>query len=92
MAITCICILITNCPFFSGLKNDSAPETFDLKHMVGNEENYFPVKYIKIVPLQSWGPSFNFSIWHVRLTGTDDVEIVKSSTEWFNVVNIKQNI
>lgn len=73
---------------FSGLRNDSISETFDLKHMLGNEENYFPVRYIKIVPLQSWGPSFNFSIWHVQLTGTDDVNIVKPSIEWFNAVNI----
>lgn len=74
---------------FSGLKNDSVPETFDLKHILGNEENYFPVRYIKIVPLQSWGPSFNFSIWHVQLTGTDDVKIVKPSIEWLNAVNIE---
>lgn len=73
---------------FSGLKNDSTSETFDLKHILGNEENYFPVRYIKIVPLQSWGPSFNFSIWHVQLTGTDDVNIVKPSIEWFSAVNI----
>lgn len=74
--------------FFSGLKNDSISETFDLKHVLGNEENYFPVRYIKIVPLQSWGPSFNFSIWHVQLTGTDDVNILKPSIEWFSAVNI----
>lgn len=76
----------------NGLKNDSVPETFDLKHILGNEENYFPVRYIKIVPLQSWGPSFNFSIWHVRLTGTDDVKIVKPSIEWLNAYRQKEVI
>ncbi|CAD1479858.1 unnamed protein product, partial [Heterotrigona itama] len=75
-----------------GLKNDSVSETFDLKHIVGNGENYFPVKYIKIVPLQSWGPSFNFSIWHVRLTGTDDFKVVKPSIEWFNAYRQKEVI
>ncbi|XP_046436398.1 muskelin isoform X1 [Neodiprion lecontei] len=68
----------------SGLKNDSTPETFDLKHVVGNDENYFPIKYLKILPLQSWGPSFNFSIWHVHLAGVDDQKLVKSSIECFN--------
>ncbi|XP_033315653.1 muskelin isoform X1 [Bombus bifarius] len=76
----------------NGLRNDSISETFDLKHMLGNEENYFPVRYIKIVPLQSWGPSFNFSIWHVQLTGTDDVNIVKPSIEWFNAYRQKEVI
>jgi len=72
--------------YFSGLRNDSIPETFDLKHTLGIEGNYFPIRYIKILPLQSWGPSFNFSIWHVRLIGIDDSKIVKSSLEWFNMV------
>ncbi|XP_012154161.1 muskelin 1 isoform X2 [Megachile rotundata] len=76
----------------SGLKNDSIPETFDLKHVLGNEENYFPVRYIKILPLQSWGPSFNFSIWHVRLTGTDDYKIVRPSIEWLNAYRQKEVI
>ncbi|XP_017793080.1 PREDICTED: muskelin [Habropoda laboriosa] len=74
----------------NGLKNDSVPETFDLQHVLGNEENYFPVRYIKILPLQSWGPSFNFSIWHVRLTGTDDPKIVKPSIEWLNAYRQKE--
>ncbi|KAF3425856.1 hypothetical protein E2986_01738 [Frieseomelitta varia] len=76
----------------NALKNDSIPETFDLKPTIGNEDNYFPVKYIKIVPLQSWGPSFNFSIWHIRLTGIDDFEIVKPSIEWFNAYRQKEII
>lgn len=73
--------------FFSGLNNDSVPETFDLKHVLGNEGNYFPVRYIKILPLQSWGPSFNFSIWHVRLNGINDSKIVGPSIEWVNMVS-----
>ena len=72
--------------FFSGLKNDSTPETFDLKHEIGNKKIYFPIKFIKILPLQSWGPSFNFSIWHVRLTGIDNPSQVKSSIDSVNSV------
>ena len=36
--------------FFSGLKNDSLPETFLLKHTVAGHQ--FPVRFVKIVPLQ----------------------------------------
>ncbi|XP_046813351.1 muskelin isoform X2 [Vespa crabro] len=76
----------------SGLNNDSVPETFDLKHVLGNEGNYFPVRYIKILPLQSWGPSFNFSIWHVRLNGINDSKIVGPSIEWVNMYRQKEVI
>ncbi|XP_012278648.1 muskelin isoform X2 [Orussus abietinus] len=69
----------------SGLKNDSVPETFDLKHVKGSEGHYFPIRYIKILPLQSWGPSFNFSIWYIRLCGMDNPRIVKPSIEWINL-------
>lgn len=73
------------------MKNDSISETFDLKYLLGNEENYFPIRYVKILPLQSWGPSFNFSIWHVRLTGIDDPKIVKPCIESVNMVKSSLN-
>lgn len=66
----------------SGLKNDNQTETFSLKHMLGG--NMFPCRYIKIVPIQSWGPSFNFSIWFVELAGIDDTDLVNSCLNWFN--------
>ena len=34
----------------------------------------------------SWGPSFNFSIWFVELSGVDDLHIVEPSLTWFNTV------
>ena len=71
--------------YFSGLKNDHVPETFYLKHEI--DGNYFPCRYIKIVPIQSWGPSFNFSIWHVELKGVEDPEIVKPCMNWYNTVS-----
>lgn len=49
---------------FSGLKNDSIAETFKLRHTTDSGD-LLPVMYIQIVPLLSWGPSFNFSIWYV---------------------------
>ena len=48
---------------------------------------YFPCRYIKIVPLQSWGPSFNFSIWHVSLEGEDSTSIIEPSLAWHDQVN-----
>jgi muskelin len=56
------------------LRNDSTPETFPLRTMVGGK--VFPVKFIKIVPIQTWGSSFNYSVWYVELNGTDEEEAV----------------
>lgn len=55
----------------SGLKNDSIPETFDLRHRTDSGE-VMPLLFISIVPLLSWGPSFNFSIWYVLQTITSE--------------------
>ncbi|KAF8793796.1 Muskelin like protein [Argiope bruennichi] len=65
-----------------GLKNNNQSESFNLKHTAGG--NMFACRFIKIVPIQSWGPSFNFSIWHVQLRGIDDWSIVRSCVSWFN--------
>lgn len=50
------------------------PEIFDLKHKMYTEEGEreIPMLYIKIVPLLSFGPSFNFSIWYVELRGIEN--------------------
>jgi uncharacterized membrane protein len=45
-----------------------------------------PCRYLKIVPLLSWGPSFNFSIWFVELQGEDDASLVKESVQFFHDV------
>lgn len=47
----------------SGLINDNIPETFNLKHKTDDGE-FMPLLYISVIPLLSWGPSFNFSIWY----------------------------
>lgn len=75
---------------FSGLKNDNQPETFSLKHLV--EGKMFPCRYIKIVPVQSWGPSFNFSIWYVELVGTQDWDAVKPCIQWYNAYREREAI
>lgn len=49
-----------------------------------------PCRYLKIVPLLSWGPSFNFSIWFVELQGEDDANLVKESVQFFHDVSYNQ--
>ncbi|KAG9508874.1 Muskelin [Fragariocoptes setiger] len=65
-----------------GLRNDSKPETLVMKHQI--DGHLIPLRYIKIVPIQSWG-SFNFSIWHVQLRGINDPGIVDESIKWFAI-------
>jgi len=64
----------------SGLRNDNTPESFNVKHKLKN--HHFPSSYIKIQPLQSWGPSFNFSVWYVELSGDDSPSKVQQSIKW----------
>ena len=64
----------------TGLRNDAEKETFTLRHVVKGQ--YFPCKYVKIVPIQSWGPSFNFSIWFVELRGDDSPDVVGPALRW----------
>ncbi|XP_037789855.1 muskelin-like isoform X1 [Penaeus monodon] len=74
----------------SGLKNDTVPETFLLKHTVSGHQ--FPVRYVKIVPLQSWGSTFNFSIWHVSLGGCEDWNIVQKCINWYTTYREREAI
>ncbi|XP_068714480.1 muskelin-like isoform X2 [Montipora foliosa] len=74
----------------SGLRNDDMKETFNLKHELHGK--MFPCNFIKIVPIMSHGPSFNFSIWFVELQGVDDPEIVEPSLAWFNTYREREAI
>lgn len=40
------------------------------------------------VPLLSWGPSFNFSIWYVELNGIDDPDVVQPCLNWYSKVGL----
>ncbi|KAG9345727.1 hypothetical protein JZ751_008871 [Albula glossodonta] len=66
----------------SGLKNDYNKETFTLKHKI--DEQMFPCRFVKIVPLMSWGPSFNFSIWYIELHGIDEPDVVQPCLNWYS--------
>lgn len=68
----------------AGLKNDAIPEIFELRHRTVSGE-LLPIRYIKIVPLLSWGPCFNFSIWYVELLGIDDTICVGSSLKSYTI-------
>ncbi|KAF5385812.1 hypothetical protein D9615_002604 [Tricholomella constricta] len=61
----------------AGLKNDSIPETFPIKH-VNKAGICFPTQYIKIVPISAHGQSFHTSIWHVSMTGITEEMLVKT--------------
>ncbi|KAI9497069.1 Muskelin N-terminus-domain-containing protein [Zychaea mexicana] len=54
----------------TGLQNNTEPESFSLLYALRNL--IFPVQYIKIVPLATFGPNFNYSIWFVGLKGHSD--------------------
>ena len=82
---TALCTVIYFVNFFTGLKNDTVPETFRLKHVV--HDHYLPVNYVKITPLECWKPSFNFSIWYVSLEGDDTSEMVQNSLAWHDQVS-----
>lgn len=75
----------------SGLKNDSTPEVFELKHKTFENDD-FPVLYIQVIPLLSYGPSFNFSIWFVELLGLEDDLIVCNTLQNYNQQKEKTTI
>lgn len=78
-------VLLITSLYFSGLKNDSVPETFTLRHVTDTGE-LLPILFVQIMPLLSWGPSFNFSIWYVELLGQDDPIYVRASLRNYNMV------
>lgn len=46
----------------------------------------FACRYIQIVPIQSWGSSFNFTIWYVELTGNTQLNDVNAAIGWLSKV------
>ncbi|KAH8270798.1 hypothetical protein KR018_005078 [Drosophila ironensis] len=68
-----------------GLKNDNIPEVFSLRCLTEDGSENLPVLYLKIVPLLSWGPSFNFSIWYIELHGQDDPMYTSARMKNYNM-------
>jgi len=74
----------------SGLKNDNSEESFVVKNLINN--HHFACSYIKIQPIQSWGPSFNFSVWFVELTGDNNPKLVSECTAWHREYRERETI
>lgn len=74
----------------SGLKNDNVAETFVVRHQLNN--HLFPIRYLKVIPIQSWGPSFNFSIWYLSLLGDDRPDLVREAALWQEQYREKETI
>ncbi|XP_022814581.1 muskelin [Spodoptera litura] len=68
----------------AGLRKDSASEIFRLRCRTA-EGLFLPIQYIKIVPLQSWGPAYNYTIWYVELTGKNQEQIISNAMETINL-------
>ncbi|CAG4987014.1 unnamed protein product [Colias eurytheme] len=68
----------------AGLRKDNIAETFQLRHRT-SEGLYLPVDYIKIVPLQSWGPACNYTIWYVELEGKNQEDFISHALETINM-------
>lgn len=71
---------------YRGLKNDAEAETFKLRYKT-QDGLYLPVTFLKIVPLQSWGPAFNYSIWFVEFMGKNQENLIDQALETINLVS-----
>lgn len=67
----------------SGLKNDNVAENFDVQWTTSDGVP-FPVRYIKIIPLATHLPNYNFSIWHVGLEGVTETQLVNRVAKEFS--------
>ncbi|KAI8060871.1 Muskelin N-terminus-domain-containing protein [Gongronella butleri] len=54
----------------NGLKNDTEQESFELRTRAS--QMVFPIQFLKIVPLATFGANFNYSIWFVMVEGIKD--------------------
>ncbi|UZJ52511.1 hypothetical protein CBS101457_001831 [Exobasidium rhododendri] len=63
-----------------GLRNDSHMEFFETKWKT-SEGVPFPVRYVKLVPLATHSPNYNFSVWHIALEGVTDSYTLKRITK-----------
>jgi len=74
----------------AGLKNDTVPESFNLKHHLNAQ--FYPISYLKILPLKSHGPAFNYSIWFVSLSGDDNPPLMKKLIQWHQEFRERETI
>ncbi|KAM0688331.1 Muskelin 1 [Conglomerata obtusa] len=56
------------------LSNDNIPEIFPLK--ISSNNMFILTRYLKIVPMQTWGINMNYCLWHVKLQGITNRDIL----------------
>ncbi|CEP10390.1 hypothetical protein [Parasitella parasitica] len=65
-----------------GLTDDNKAETFPIRYTYNNL--VFPIQYIKITPLATFGANFNYSIWYVEVRGVKDDELMSKVYDAYN--------
>ncbi|KAJ1967101.1 hypothetical protein IWQ62_002060 [Dispira parvispora] len=60
-----------------GVRDNSEPETFTVRHTLQHSQIPFPVLWVKIIPMMTYDIKFNFSIWYVELHGIQDPQIMQ---------------
>lgn len=53
---------------------------------------FIKIKLIPVIPLLSYGPSFNFSIWYIELLGLEDDLIICNTLQRYNEQKEKTTI
>ncbi|KAI7898194.1 Muskelin N-terminus-domain-containing protein [Cokeromyces recurvatus] len=65
-----------------GLTDDNKAETFPIRYTF--RDLIFPIQYIKITPLATFGANFNYSIWYIEIRGIKEESIMKEVYEAYN--------
>ncbi|KAI8359968.1 Muskelin N-terminus-domain-containing protein [Blakeslea trispora] len=65
-----------------GLTDDNKPEIFPIRYTYNDV--IFPIQYIKITPLATFGANFNYSIWYVEIRGIKDDALMDKIYSTFN--------
>ncbi|KAI8967128.1 Muskelin N-terminus-domain-containing protein [Mycotypha africana] len=65
-----------------GLTDDNQPEVFPLRYTY--HDLIFPVQYIKIKPMATFGANFNYSIWYVEVRGIQEEKVMSKIYNAYN--------
>lgn len=70
----------------TGLVNNTKTECFYLENKIP-----YPIRYIKIIPMQTYGGLYSFSIWNVELWGVQDIFVLKKEKEFQEKLKVELN-
>ncbi|KAI8641733.1 Muskelin N-terminus-domain-containing protein, partial [Parasitella parasitica] len=65
-----------------GLTDDNKAECFPIRYTYNNL--VFPIQYVKITPLATFGANFNYSIWYVQVRGVKDDDLMSKVYDAYN--------